>query len=72
MDVIKEIFSYIEIFIYSICTIGVLYWLFSTSVKEKKEGLVNHLKEKKKIMTDFKDELDKRDINFRKSDKNKK
>lgn len=72
MNLIEQIFGYIEIFIYTMCTITILYWIFSTSIKEKKEGIINHLKENKKIMTDFKGELDKRDINFRKSNKDKK
>ena len=72
MDIIEQIFTYVKIFIYTMCTISILYWIFFTSFKEKKESIINHLKENKKIMTDFKDELDKRDINFRKSDKDKK
>ena len=54
------------------CGISIFYWLLSTSMKQKKEGVVNHFNEKKQIIKDFKNELDKRNIALKNSDQKSK
>lgn len=69
MEFIEQIFEYIKYFIYTMCGISVFYWLLSTSLKQKKEDIVNNLKQNQQIMKDFKSELDKRDISLKNSDR---
>ena len=54
------------------CGISIFYLLLSTSMKQKKEGVVNHFNEKKQIIKDFKNELDKRNIALKNSDQKSK